>query len=357
MTIYILLYAFIAIMGEKVFSVSKSKSYQIIFVVISGMFIWFIEAFRSINIGEDTVSYIGWFEDIYNLGWKESLSGKLGYYVEPGYLLLNLVISTISNNPHMVLGVVSFIIIGLHFLFIWKYSENVYISILLYFGINFFLTSMTTLRQFIAMGIVFFMLPQIENKKYFRMLIIAFMAMQFHRSSLIFAVVSMGCIYFGKKIKRVKIILLIETVIVLLITPAIKIALIIIPKYEFYFQNGGNAELGLLRSVYIIIELFLIFLYIYYRRDIHCEKNNAIVIMTSFSAMIGVLNAFVPHIFRLGYYFDFFLIFLIPLLKPKNKNNKKIYFVCVIVGSTLLFLYYLATNAGGTVPYEMALYK
>lgn len=352
MKIYILLYLLITGIGLVVFAHGYSENRKKVFVFLSVVLTFIVQALRELSIGEDIFTYVSWFEDMYNLGWKATFN-DLAYYVESGYKLLNLVVAMFSSNPYIFLGVCSLIILALQYYFIGYYSENVFLSILLYFGLNFFLTSMTTLRQFIAMGIIFWVCPLIENKKYFCSLVLCIVSYLFHHSSIVFALVAFCCIILNRNTKYIKLVLFAEVLVVIFINPMLKIFLYFVPKYSIYFFNGEEAKLGLLRLIYVLIDVVLIIYYLIRCKEIHTKRNNMIAIMVSVSALIGVLNAFIPHIFRLGYYFDFYLILFIPALIPFSyPRNRQLCQAVVVLGNTMLFLYYLSMNAGGTVPYE-----
>ena len=74
---------------------------------------------------------------------------------------------------------------------------------------------------------------------------------------------------------------------------------------------------------------------------------------------MGFLAAKIPFMFRISYYFDYFMIFLIPdLLMSIKTSNKKMFYILeglVLIASMVIYVYYLSTNPGNTVPYVLCL--
>lgn len=352
MLIYLMAYGIITLMGCIVLGKCVTSNRKKLFCCFAFMILAFLECLRHETIGEDTIAYINWFRIMSEKGWKNSFI-DLGFYVEPGYKIVNLLIIEITKNERVLLIVTSILILGLHILYLKQRSKNIVISILLFIGCNFFLTSMTSIRQFIAMGIVFWIDPYMEKRKYGIVILLMIFAYMFHHSSLLFTMCFVFFWIVGNKTKNIKWIVLLEGISLVVFPVVLKFLLKVFPKYIFYFQYGEEAQLGKLREVYILIDIILIVWYCL-SEHVHSRKNTVFAMLLSVSAYIGVLNQYVPHIFRLGYYFDYFLLLIIPELICKlNARNSLITKFIVYNANTALFLYYLATNAATTVPYRL----
>lgn len=353
MSTYIVLFVFTLILGFCVYRDSTDKKRETIFVSMSFISMAFIQMIRDESIGEDTINYIEWFQDICKDGWIGSFISPTRE-MESGYKILNLLIATFTENSQVLIAVTSLCILYIHFLFLKKNSKNVFISVILLFGLNHFLTSMTTWRQYLAMGIAFWIYPNLIKHHYKKVLLLIILAFSFHKTSLVFCCAIIGAYIISKKCISMWLVLILEMVFLPFVPKIIDIVLVILPKYTFYFTSTGEHAMGLgkLRIVYIFIEIFLLIL-ISAKKKLRTRENIVMGIMLVFSIYISVLNIFVPHIFRLGYYFDYFLLLVIPTVIPERPRNKYLIQGGIVLSSFILFVYFLVTNAGGTVPYKL----
>jgi len=331
---------------------SSNKTKTEVFAFACFLIFFLFEAFRGISVGEDTINYVNWFETMGRFGWRRSFE-NLPFYVEPAYKVLNLIVYAISNSEQAIIIATSFMIIALHIFFLKKNSTNFFASILLFMGTNVFINTMTAFRQIIAMGIVFWMVPLIRDKKYARTIIVAFLAFMFHHSSIVYILCVIVFEFLGKSVKNIRRIFIVEIVSLAFIPTLLNAFLYVFPKYDIYFKHGEVAELGKLRFVYIVLDIVLL-IYFYIHKELHNKENTIMALLLSVSAYIGILNNFIPHIFRLGYYFDYYLILFIPVLYPQDSYGKNaLWKMGTLYGSLFLFAYYLTTNAGGVVPYKL----
>lgn len=351
MCVYVFLFLILMLSGISIYENGNTYKRTSLYGLIAFICIFGVECLRDISVGEDTVNYVAWFNDFCVDGWKKSFVMPRRY-VEPGYKILNLAISYFTHDYRNLIIISSLIIVGLFICFLKKNSNDFYISIMMFLGMNFFTNSMTAIRQFIAMGIVFWMLPLLNRKKWNRALLVAIVAFLFHHSSIIF-ILAVVCFYLVRNnYYLITLVLLSEILVVINVPILLQCFLSIFPKYDIYFKYGEVAELGKLRIVYIVLEIMLL-VYYFYKKSLHSEYNNIVALMVSSSVLVGVLNAYVPHIFRLGYYFDFYLILFVPILFPTDGTKKRtLWELVTIFVSFLFFMYYLFTNAGGIVPYK-----
>lgn len=110
------------------------------------LLLWILTAFRSIQIGNDTKTYIYYF----NIYSKELDFSRT---FEPGYQFLNYVIGKITTDPHKFIIIIATIMYGGVVGFVYRYSKNSAISLCLFFC-YFFSVFTSIFRQGIAMIIV-----------------------------------------------------------------------------------------------------------------------------------------------------------------------------------------------------------
>lgn len=336
------------VIGACIFSKGYTKQHRILFAIFFFWSLSIVAFFRSFSIGEDTVNYVAWFQDFYEDGWWISFTSPRRY-VEPAYKILNLIIAKYTDDARVLLIVVAFIILLSFTMFLTRYSKNLFLSAILFIGLNFFTNSMTAWRQFIAMSILVWMLPAFFEKKWMKAGLIAILAFNFHRSSIICILSLFAAYVLCKRTLFLKIVVVLEIIAFFSIELTLRVFLSLVPKYKIYFFPEANAQMGKLQALIIVLEILLLCYYYFIRKDLHKEYNNLLFIMISISVVIGFLNNVVPHVFRLGYYFEFYLLLFIPIIMPKH--NVVFWRVCVVVASFLLYSYYLFTNAAGIVPY------
>ena len=355
MYIYLAVFIMMSFYGKLIFNKGISKNYKIIFLTFNLIIFGTIECLREFTIGEDTINYINWFIDYSKAGWTNSLYHPTRD-VEIGYKVLNLLIAEFTQNPRILLVIVSILILGLHLWFLNVNSKNVWLSMVLFVGLNFFTNSMTAWRQYIAMGIVVWLYPLLLKKEYKKAMVVVLTGALFHKTSIICSMILIIMYFFSytyKNILRISMLLLLCIPVIEVIVQCI---LKYLPKYRFYFSQEelGNMAIGKLRWLFIIIEIAMI-IYVYANKRYHSRKIVLLSLMVIFSVYVGILGKYIPHIFRLGYYFDYFLLLFIPEIIPSTGTNKAVAEITVWGMSLLFYYYYLITNAGGIVPYHIYL--
>lgn len=360
MAIYIFLYLAIVTSGIFIYKYVDKKYASVIYAFFCILSIGLVQALRDTNVAEDTATYVQWFHALGELGWRESFNvgaTNIDYLnSEPGYKILNYVVYFITKNSNGIIIATAFIIITLHTIYLKFNSKNLWVSMILYFGIGMFQTSMTPLRQFIAMGFIFWVIPLLDKRKYVAVAICTLLAISFHQSSLIYFALAVIFWFIAKKFKLVKYIFIVEVISIPLIPYFIKFFVAIFPRYEYYFINNNPLGLGKLRTLFILLDIFIIVLY-YIKKDIHNRFNTTMICLVSVAAYVGISGIYLPRVYRIGYYFDYAILLIIPELIPyEDKRKCRIAEGVIIACSSLLFMYYLYTNAGGTLPYELFKY-
>ncbi len=355
--IFLMIIVFRIIFNKKYFglksdiAITNKKEKKIdIFFITSFLLLFFFMGFRGKEVGIDTPNYISWFDDFNRIGWNKVFSLKKD--VEPGYLLINYLVSQFSINPHFLILSVSFIILFSHLLFIKTVSKNYYISLILFLSFNHFFTAMSSWRQFIAMGIVFFSYPLLLGKKYFASLLVMTIAFFFHYSTLIFDIALIIAWIFSKNKKWILLFLFISIISAPIVEFLFKKFILVIPKYNYYIIKNASGKIGKLRFIYIILELSII-IYIIKNNAIKSRNINMMCIMLCFSIIIGLAGKSIPLIFRLGYYFEYFLILIIPELMVSYKKNTFGIQTIVTLGGFIFYFYLMMVNSAGMIPWKM----
>lgn len=168
----------------RLLKVSLRQTGLILFTLV-GVQLLLLSILRSIEVGGDLVNYIPTFKNIAKHSWSGLLQ-DFGF--EPGYVILNKMCSIISNSEYSLLFACGLICVFLYIRFLRRSSKIPYLSLLLFVCLGFFTSSLSMLRQSIAMALVLNSLPYIEHRQIWRFFLIIGLAVSFHFTALIFII-------------------------------------------------------------------------------------------------------------------------------------------------------------------------
>ncbi|CED91442.1 EpsG family protein [Actinomyces succiniciruminis] len=147
----------------------------LLFVAMSGL--------RARTVGNDTSRYYDVFEKITDAdGLSEAFAVSR---FERGYVVVNYLISRITDDFNVLLLVVSFFSFWSVVLFIHRYARSNPLALLLAFGMSVFYDVMLATRQGIAAAIFLLALPALMERRPVRYLILILLAAQFHASAIL----------------------------------------------------------------------------------------------------------------------------------------------------------------------------
>lgn len=116
-----------------------------------------------------------------------SFSKKLGD--NPGFVLLNSLLKTFDISHHGFLLFYSGFSVAVFLYFIKRYSNNVLLSLFLFFSTNTYLISAAAVKQSMAIAIALFGIKFAIDRKWLYYFIVLFLAATFHPYVLVFALV------------------------------------------------------------------------------------------------------------------------------------------------------------------------
>lgn len=293
------------------------------------------------EIGTDWKNYNEYFNNCLNSG-----SNTMSFSI--GYVIINVLVRTISDSYTLFLFVHAFIVYGLLAYSIYRLSPKPIFSLLLYYGMMLPYLGMN--RQIIALVICLFSLLFLlkeEKKKFILGVIIASL---FHTSCLLFLV----ALFLRKEIKTNYLIISLTTVIVLALFGLVnKLPLNIIyifasddpmstiNKIGFYAENNfldTNIIFTVLAIFKRLIWLIITFFIIRYTK----LKNNKLILFFNlyfFGSLVYILfnNTILQIIVARGLiYFNIFEIFVISYILLLNRN---ILFRTIIISTLTVYSY------------------
>lgn len=336
-------------------------------------------AVRS-NTGFDEKTYRAIFVEISN--WR--IKDFFLYSIEKGYMFLNAIVATVTQNFQWILVVTAVLTIAPLVVSIYKNSSHCMISYLIYIAF-FFYFAISGIRQGIAISITLLAVPALKNKQLGKYILIILAATLFHYSAAI-----MLPVYFIVHIHfDAKKVVCLSTVVGLTYVFADKIFALVaqlLPKYRGTYSTPegalkyttGMSWKSMVVCVFVLLILFIL------RGQLQKlnPKNYVYINMAYCSVLISVFQTKINILDRFPYFLNAYMIFSIPKLidcanveliqrgsrhlpvkvnrwlqhhvwaRLEDRHIKSITALGIIFFAVLYSLYVLSNNYYGIVPYS-----
>ena len=362
MKIHLILLLYILLLGFFVYVLMYKRGHNTnkFFVIASFLPVFIIETLRADTVGEDTLTYLKGYIHVNTLhgSWEEQTWEK-------AYLLLNIAVGKISNcNQQLLLGAVSLIILFGVGYFIIENCDGITAFGPVYFFVtlNHYLTSMVSLRQYCALAIginAYTILRKKDSlKSYIQALILIGIAILFHNTA--FVLIIIPFLMHFKKVERKHIIITICSIrlIIVLFTPILNMFYRIFPLYYRYSLMGHAKYSGRsLGKVYIALLILktLCLLSVFYLSPQNTSNKDLyrLSIFSALGAGISLMTTRIFIVWRFGYYFDIFLILMLPKLAKKFVGISGLFVNSVFYLFGLsYYIFLLFANSSGCIPYK-----
>lgn len=302
--------------------------------------LWFLSAFRSWEIGNDTRTYVGTFSLINTSYWQVFYQS----YMESGYILFNRFVSFFSNNPQAILIASSLVIISSRFLTFSRYSVFAGFTVLL-FVISQFGNTLNIIRQELAFSLILFFIPLIIKRKFLPYLLICFLATSIHITAIV--ALPMYWLYILPWRKKYVIsMLLVGCVFFILLGPLLDTFFNIFARYEGYVGTrflGEEIKIGSIMRC-IIAGLILIFeggTFLCYRKK--CTEFTGsplrvdfLLYMVLFGFMLEFMSIRGTLFNRISLYYTFFSILSLPIFIQLHPRQTRALLYLITVGCFLI---------------------
>lgn len=271
-------------------------------IIIIGIALFVVSAFRATSVGIDTKSYLWTFERLSSFMPELSLS----FLAEDGYTLLEFICKGIGVGFRgvIVFGAAIFIIPALYM--IYKYSENPYLSIFYFVTLDYYCFSMSGMRQCIAIGFCLIAFEMAQRKKLVPFLILVGIAITFHSTAIVFLPV-----YFLRYIPlKKKYIYPFIVLGVLCFAFKGQIVNIIQGLSRIYYGNMATGGIGM--YMYLLLSVILAFVYSPEWDYDSKDTKSLISYMTIIAVIMYPILQFNPTAFRLHYYYSIVIVVFLP---------------------------------------------
>lgn len=317
-----------------------------IFIIIVCVQWILISGLRADTVGADTENYMRLFDQHSTWPWDRVLDGLTENYLvsgtddyEPGYILLEKIISTITSSHLVYKFVIAIIFMAAFGYYVYKNSVDPCLSFVLYDGIFYNMFSLTGYRQTISVAIaVLFGYKFVKARKFVPFIITVLIAALFHRSILII----IPFYFIANKKQTIPYIVTVITMVVALIAvrnPMFQVVKGIV-GYEQYSGTYGFAQ-----QTFVALLIILTCVVYYFKDQILRRYNTAVqyyngLILAWFMVPFAMVS---PTSMRLVYNFAFVLVLLVPALVNsfrKATNRYIVYWAIIIV-----FGYFILTRS------------
>ncbi|WP_394897536.1 EpsG family protein [Clostridium perfringens] len=340
MLIYILLLIYIFFIGY-IFRIKiKNRKY---FLVLAFLVMALIVGFRSASVGEDTLMYIDVAKASKHLSWNEILLGfpkstwsinEYGFSnkIDTLFLLLNKLIMTIFNQPHMVIIICSIFINALFAKFIYDNTDSVFLATIVYLCDSIFMMSFNGMRQCLAISLAIQSHKKFKEKQILKGVLWIISGGLIHQSALIY-LLFIPFWFIKNKRKSLKYIFILAITLPNIITFIEKLVLIFSPYYASYLNTSfWSVSLGGTLLLWLFIIIIIIYLLLI---KFNNDELYILIYYLLFYLSFEIIGMKFTTISRVALFFRTYLILFIPL-SGKYMNKNKIYFYFTVF---ILFIF------------------
>ena len=318
------------------------------YMVFTFMLLTILACLRAENVGSDTTNYILYFKEIGD-GVYDNPFSALRF--EPGFLLYLKILLYISDSPQIFIFTSSLIIMMSFGRFIRRYSRSIWLSVFIFFCL-FFNTSMSAIRQYIAISILFFAFECILSRRFMKFLMYVCFAFLFHYSSIIFLI---AYPLYNLKITRrrlqfFKVMLPIAIVVAMAVVVPVFWSLQSLGLFTYYSENTKYIEEGVKIATLLNMLIYVFLMTIPSRAwnvmksksNINDDPINRLCFIFGLVCILLIAVSFPFNLIdRFVHFFSVYLCVLIPnavyeLSKSRNVNFVNICIVCVLSASYLV---------------------
>ena len=320
--------------GDKIYR-HKEK---IFFFLMAVVVIVFVGLRTSYN---DTETYRYSYE-LMPTGMGNILNLDLSLGSNPGFNILNTILKTIGFSTQDFLMIYAVVTVGIYFWFVRKYSDNIWLSVFLFFTMGCYTFTMAAIKQCVAVAFCLVGIDRLLREKKISFVFWILLASTFHPYSLMYLIASF--LMFKPWTNKTYILLAVFGLIGLGIQPllgtVVDITTMLGEEYDAATFTGEG--INIFRLAVVWVPVIVSFFVRKYLREANTKKENLILNLTILNAEIMFIGLFgtANYFGRLANYFLIFQALCLPhLFNGFTTGSKRIItFLCVFC--FLLYFYY-----------------
>ena len=322
-------------------------------------------AMRDIEVGVDTKYYAYVFTQFSDIPFIKTFTAVTYateahtwvFDFEPGYRLLNKLLSYLGTAPQIITVANSTLIIGLLYVLIRKYSPDYLLSIWLFITLGVYQTEMNVTRNAIAILIVYIAFQFIEKKRFFTYCFWCLIAASFHVSAIVFIPVYFVFHHFEITANRAVILIGISAVTGVFFTALGPFIRMIVPDiFDRYFTNSNDKMVSLIVGVLNLIVFAICYLLLnsQERKKVFSQCSMGALMLLLNLCFFG-LNIGVGQASRMAALFGPYMIIFIPqvlgLIENRSRRVEVTTLIVLLCGGQYIARLCI-NNIGGTMPYN-----
>lgn len=364
MLVHILLLFIICVLGFVYYSKGSSKRKNMHFLIASFSMILIVASLRGESVGWDTANYERGFYILNNNVGQNAVYYWTATHWEYGWQLLNKFVGLFTNNPQFFLffvGLLIYLNIAIYIFYNTEETASAFWPVFLFMTLSYlYPSSMNLMRQFLAISISINITTVLKNgktkKRVFIAIALLLAAFEMHHTAILYIVV-LGLYLYNKPSKRALLYAGIGSVGAFLLFPVIiNYWLRLFPQYGVFLSLGNEYYEGFGFSAYsfVMCMIRIIFALLICTLDNNDEQNKQLYFLAFLNILaVGftLLTMRTALAVRMSYYFDMFIIMIIPQLTNKFKSGKQFIYLTILILGWAFFIFELFHEAKGTVPY------
>lgn len=356
MLTYLFIFIYLMILSSMYYYLDDRREQIKILAIPTFILFLVVDGFRKSSVGGDLSFYVGVFKT-HSLQIPE-LSNIFKYRFETGYILFNNSLRYFSDNYTILLFSFAFVTLFIWFYIFWNYSENIYVSLIIYFSsFGMLLYSFSNIRQGLSIAIGSLGFHYFVKEKYVKGILCILIAPLFHITGIICVLfILLRKIYLSGKIFSVVFLGLI------IIFPILKsfsdVFVSIFPQYTSYLESSWFLDSYKLVPVILSIVYSLIFLTgeIVLRKRKLTDTEEYIRILFFCYVIFTITTMQTSLLDRFSYYFSPFAALYVPMFlhEVSDRRIKWVlhYLIIIIYAVFLLAIVYYKADWYNVVPYR-----
>ena len=315
-----------------------------ILALLSFLLLWFLTAFRSSEIGNDTNNYLYYF-DIFTNGIDLTRRAEIGYQ------FFVFFIGKFTRDQHAFLIITASVMYCGIGVYLFKYSKNPAVSLCLFFSF-FFSVYINILRQCMAMMIALYGYQLLKSGKKTLAALLFLMAMCFHTTAIVCFLLFLDLKILEKRWVVFSITLLCAAVSFSGILKSV--VDVIFPKYSTYFK-GQYASSGWVAVTCYLLVYFALYVLVTKSLIPDCKPDKVVAANFTFLLLLTAFGYAVNLFERASEYFMLIATVEFPNILYRGKvKNFRLWVLGICIAFLAMFLVTLILRPGWSkmCPYE-----
>ena len=356
MLLYIFIFVYLVVLSTTYIYFEEKKDEIKLLTIPTFILFLVVAGFRNSSVGGDLNFYVSVFKD--NSLQIPEILNIFNSRFEIGYIILNNSLRYISDNYTLLLFAFAIITLFIWFYVFWNYSENIYISLLIYFSsLGMLLYSFSNIRQGLSISIGLLGFHYFVKEKYIKGILCILITPLFHITGII-------CILFLllRKIQLSLKVFIFVLLGIILSFPFLKnfseFFVNIFPRYTSYIESSWFLDSYKLAPVALsIVYIILFFIGEIILKNSELTESEEYIRILFFSYLIFTIATMQTSLLsRFAHYFSPFAALYVPMFINKVSNRRikwaLLYLIIIIYAVFLLVIVYYKADWYNVVPYR-----